>query len=83
VPKLDCTKVTGEADPCDRPQRIRTELFLSTMLHHYTIAKRPARAAGHMLIVKWHKLMKRTSWPVPAIGRILLHHIRRLFAVST
>jgi hypothetical protein len=35
VPKLDCTRVTGEADPCDRPQKIRSELFLSTMLHHY------------------------------------------------
>jgi hypothetical protein len=35
VPKLVCTKVTGEADPYDRPQKIRSELFLSTMLHHY------------------------------------------------
>jgi hypothetical protein len=35
VPKLDCTKITGEADPCDRPQKIRSELFLSTTLHHY------------------------------------------------
>jgi hypothetical protein len=35
VPKLVCTKVTGEADPCDRPQKIRIELFLSSMLHHY------------------------------------------------
>jgi hypothetical protein len=34
VPKLVCTKVTGEADPCDRPQEIRTELFLSSMLHY-------------------------------------------------
>jgi hypothetical protein len=34
VPKLVCTKATGEADPCDRPQKIRSELFLSTMLHH-------------------------------------------------
>jgi hypothetical protein len=35
VPKLVCIKATGEADPCDRPQKIRSELFLSTMLHHY------------------------------------------------
>jgi hypothetical protein len=35
VPKLVCTKVTGEADPCDRPKKIRSELFFSTMLHHY------------------------------------------------
>jgi hypothetical protein len=35
VPKFVCTKVTGEADPCDRPQKIRIELFLSSMLHHY------------------------------------------------
>jgi hypothetical protein len=35
VPKLVCTKATGEADPCDRPQKIRSELFLSTMLPHY------------------------------------------------
>jgi hypothetical protein len=35
VPKLDCAKVTGEADPCDRPQRIRSKLFLSTMLRRY------------------------------------------------
>jgi hypothetical protein len=35
VPKLVCTKVTGEADPCDRLQKIRSVLFLSTMLHHY------------------------------------------------
>jgi hypothetical protein len=79
MPKLVCTKVTGEADPCDRPQKIRIELFLSSML----IIKRPARAVGHVLIVKWYKLMKRTSRPVPAIGRILLFHIHCLFAVST
>jgi hypothetical protein len=35
VPKLVCTKVGGEADPCDRPPKIRIELFLSSMLHHY------------------------------------------------
>jgi hypothetical protein len=34
VPKLVCTKATREADPSDRPQKIRSELFLSTMLHH-------------------------------------------------
>jgi hypothetical protein len=35
VPKLDCTRVTGEADPYDRHQKLRSELFLSTMLHYY------------------------------------------------
>jgi hypothetical protein len=35
VPRLVSTKVTGEADPCDRPQKIRSGLFLSTLLHHY------------------------------------------------
>jgi hypothetical protein len=34
MPKLVCTKVTGEADPCDQPQKIRIELFLSSMLHY-------------------------------------------------
>jgi hypothetical protein len=34
MPKLVCTKVTREADPCDRPQKIRIELFLSSMLHY-------------------------------------------------
>jgi hypothetical protein len=52
VPKLDCANVIGEADPHDRPQRIRSELFLSTMLHRYNVHEEAARAAGHMLIVK-------------------------------
>jgi hypothetical protein len=34
VPQLVYTKVTGEADTCDRPQKIRIELFLSSMLHY-------------------------------------------------
>jgi hypothetical protein len=34
VPQLDCTKVIGEADPCDRPQKIRIGLFLSSILHY-------------------------------------------------
>jgi hypothetical protein len=34
VPQLVCTKETGEADPCDRPQKIRIELFLSSILHY-------------------------------------------------
>jgi hypothetical protein len=34
MPKLVCAKVTGEADHCDRPQKIRIELFLSSMLHY-------------------------------------------------
>jgi hypothetical protein len=34
VPQLVCTKVTGEADPCDRPQKIRIELLLSSILHY-------------------------------------------------
>jgi hypothetical protein len=47
VPKLDCTKVPGEADPCDQPQKIRSELLLSTMLHHYND----------------HKEARSNSWP--------------------
>jgi hypothetical protein len=34
VPQLVCTKETGEADPCDRPQKIRIELFFSSILHY-------------------------------------------------
>jgi hypothetical protein len=47
VTKLVCTKVTGEVDPCDRPQKIRIELFLSSMLHHYDD----------------HKEARSSSWP--------------------
>jgi hypothetical protein len=39
VPKLVCTKEIGEADPCDRPQKIIIELFLSSMLYYYTVHK--------------------------------------------
>jgi hypothetical protein len=35
VPRLVCTKIIGEADPCDRPQKIRIKLFLSSMLQQY------------------------------------------------
>jgi hypothetical protein len=49
VPKLVCTKVTEEADPCDRPQKIRSELFLSTMLHHYNDHKE-ARSSSWLYV---------------------------------
>jgi hypothetical protein len=39
VPKLVCSRETGEAEPCDRPQNIRIELFLSSMLHCYDVHK--------------------------------------------
>jgi hypothetical protein len=39
VPKSVCTKETGEAYPRDRPQKIEFELFLSSMLHYYSVHK--------------------------------------------
>jgi hypothetical protein len=39
VPKPVCTKEIGEADPRDRPQKIELELFLSSMLHYYSVHK--------------------------------------------
>jgi hypothetical protein len=39
VPKSVCTKETGEADPRDRPQKIGFELFLSSVLHYYSVQK--------------------------------------------
>jgi hypothetical protein len=39
VPKPVCTKEIGEADPRDQPQKIELELFLSSMLHYYSVHK--------------------------------------------
>jgi hypothetical protein len=51
VPKLVCTKVIGEADPCARPQKIRIELFLSSMLH-YKEARSSSRPCVHYKMVQ-------------------------------
>jgi hypothetical protein len=39
VPKSFCTRETGEADPCNRTQKIELELFLSSKLHYYLVHK--------------------------------------------
>jgi hypothetical protein len=49
VPKSVCTKETGEADPHDRPQKIEFELFLSSMLHYYSVHKE-ARSSSRLCV---------------------------------
>jgi hypothetical protein len=83
VPKLDCTKVIGEADPCDRPQKIRNELYLSTMLHHYNDHKEARSSSRPYVDCKVAQINEKNKSAGPAIGRILLHHIHHLFALST
>jgi hypothetical protein len=71
VPKLDCTKVTGEADPCDRSQKIRSELFLSTMLHHYNDHKETRSSSRPYVDCKVAKINEKNKsagpcdWPNP------------------
>jgi hypothetical protein len=47
VPKPDCAKETGEADPRDQPQKVEFELFLSSILHFYLVHKE-ARSSSRL-----------------------------------